>query len=84
VVEALEQDVARLGVLPAGCEALVASAFALARELDGDNRASAKANCSKALLETIGQLRELAPLQAQGSPLDQIRDRRDKRLRRAS
>jgi hypothetical protein len=84
VVAALEQDVRDLGKLPPACGALVASAFALAEQLDSGSSATSKSMCAKALLDTLDRLRELAPPTLAASPLDEIRERRDKRVRRAS
>lgn len=83
VVEALERDVAALGVLPAGSEAVVASAFALARELDDRNSATSKSMCARALREAMGEIRGLAPAKAAPDALDELAGRRQTRRSRA-
>jgi hypothetical protein len=81
VVDAVGRDVDGFGALPAGAAALVASAFALARELDGRSSATSKSMCARALAETMDRLRELSARSSAVSPLDEIRARRDERLR---
>lgn len=79
VAEAVEKDVAALGTLPAGCEAIVASAYALARELDEKNSATSKSMCARALREAMDRLRELAPPKQRADALDELSTRRTKR-----
>lgn len=79
VVEALERDVQALGKLPAGSESLVASAFALAVELDVKNSATSKSMCARALNETMAQLRAMAPPAQVADRLDDLTERRAKR-----
>lgn len=84
VVEATERDVARL---PSALRdsALAASALALAAELDSaGNSATSKSMCAKALLETLDRLRELTPPQEENDQLDQLAERRARRLARGS
>lgn len=78
-VEAVTRDVAALGDLPPGCEAIVASAVALARELDDDNSATSKSMCARALREAMDRLRDLAPPKAKADRLDDLTARRQKR-----
>lgn len=83
VVEALEQDVQALGDLPAGSAAIVASAFALARELDDKNSATSKSMCARALREAMDRLRELAPPKQRIDALDELSTRRSTRRAKA-
>lgn len=83
-MEAVEQDVAALGALPAGSAAIVASAFALARELDDKNSATSKSMCARALREAMDRLRELAPQTPQTDALDELANRRSARRAKAS
>lgn len=84
MVASLERDLAVLGDLPAGSAALVASAFALARELDSKNSATSKSMCARALREALDRLRELAPPREKPDRLDELKARRSQRRRRAS
>ena len=59
--------------------ALAATALVLADELDGEASATAKANCARALTETMGQLVALVPAAAAEDELDAIRKRRRKK-----
>lgn len=57
--------------------ALAASAVRLAKEMDDpENSATSKSMCSKALLETMKTLRELAPPPARKDAVDELSDRR--------
>jgi hypothetical protein len=84
VAAAVQADLEELGELSRASRSLVASAFALARQLDaGDVSAAAKASCARSLRETMDRLRELAPADAgagaAGDALDQLRERRESR-----
>ncbi len=79
VEEAVLADVKALGVLPAGSEAYVASALALARELDVKNSATSKSMCARALREAMDRLRELAPPAERADRLDELAGRRKRR-----
>ena len=60
---------------------LAASALELARQLDSTrNSATSKAMCARELRETMNRLAELAPVETEGNPLDEIRARRDAQL----
>lgn len=86
VVAAVESELAQLGKRDpdlAG-SALAATALALARELDGKNSATSKSMCAKALNETMGQLRELAPESEEADKVDDLAARRKKRRERKS
>lgn len=84
VEAAVLRDVAELGELPAGSAAIVASAVALARELDEKNSATSKSMCARALREAMDRLRELAPPKQRADALDDLKARRDRRQKKAS
>ena len=67
--------------MPALAEsALAATALALALQLDHPyNSATSKSMCAKALMDAIGQLRELAPPPVKRDKLDELTDRRERR-----
>lgn len=79
VEEAVLADVKAFGELPPGSEAYVASALALARELDAKNSATSKSMCARALREAMDRLRELAPPKPAADRLDEIAGQRAKR-----
>lgn len=82
VEAAVREDVAALGELPAGSRAIVASALALARELDDTNSATSKSMCARALHEAMDRLLELAPPAKAADKLDDLTARRAKRQSR--
>lgn len=84
VVEALERDLAALCELPKGSEALIASAFALARELDAKNSATSKSMCARAFREQMEQLRALAPTEPRKDAIDELAARRSQRRSRTT
>lgn len=59
---------------------LAATAQALAVEMDGDNSATSKSMCAKALVDIMGQIRALTPEQKKGDGLDDLATRRASRL----
>jgi hypothetical protein len=79
VETATERDIDRMGGdLPGS--ALAETALALARELDsGKNSATSKSMCARALLDTMAQLRELAPPREDQDDVDQLAARRERR-----
>jgi hypothetical protein len=80
-VEGVEGD---LKLLPAhlACSGLAASALALARELDSaDTSATARAACSRSLVQVQRELRALAPAPEEVDVLDELKSRRDARVR---
>lgn len=79
VVDAVRADVAELGVLPRGTRALVVTAVRLAEQLDVDGSATSRSYCAKALAETMGLLRQLAPVEVTGDAVDELTERRDRR-----
>ena len=56
------------------------TAVALARELDGDNSATSKSMCARALAELIDRLRALAPAEERADGIDDIAKKRQKRV----
>lgn len=83
VVSAVESDLRKLAKLdPALAKnTLAATALALARDLDDPgNSATSHSMCAKALLETMGSLRALAPEVPKGDRLDELSSRRSARL----
>lgn len=79
--QAVLRDVEELGELPAGSGALVASALALARELDVRNSATSKSMCARALREAMDRLRELAPPVLKRDAVDELAAARKVRRR---
>lgn len=64
-----------------GSEAISESALSLARALDNPKTSpNARAFCAKELRETLDRLRELAPSREQRDAIDDLADRRTKRL----
>jgi hypothetical protein len=77
VVAGVERDLAALpGEL--GRSALAMSALCLAREMDGDGPAVAKASCARALQRALEELRGMAPV-SQADGFDEIAQRRSAR-----
>jgi hypothetical protein len=73
-LKALPSHLARSG--------MAASALALARELDSpDTSATAKAACSRSLVQVQRELRALAPAVEEVDALDELKARRDARVR---
>ena len=58
---------------------LAAVAVAMAREIDGENSATSKSMCAKALQDILGQLRGLAPPKAERDRIDDLADKRNRR-----
>lgn len=83
VASAVENDLGDIAARdPALAQsALAASALVLARALDDKrNSATSKSMCAKALIDTLDRLRELAPPAKEADRLDDLSDRRAKRL----
>jgi hypothetical protein len=79
VVEAVENDLARLPKDLAG-SALAQSAVALAYEIQNPfNSATSKSMCTRELREALDRLRALAPVKKERTQLDDLRDRRSRR-----
>jgi hypothetical protein len=80
VVTGVERDLAALpGDL--GSSGLALSALELARQMDGDGSAAAKAACGRALARALGELRAMSPA-AQTDVFDDLAARRAKRVAR--
>lgn len=83
VVGAVEQDLRELARRDKtlATSGLAASALALAREIDKPkNSATSKSMCARALLDTLGRLRELAPVEQEADSLDDLTARRIARV----
>lgn len=83
VVEAVRRDLAAIAERDAGLAecGLAASALALARELDsGENSATSKAACARALAEALDRLRELVPVAPESDALDELAKARARRI----
>lgn len=81
VTEAVERDIDALGEKAKG-SGFAATALALAGALDGDNSATSKSMCAKALIDVMRELRTLAPPKRQEDKVDEIAKRRQRRLAR--
>lgn len=80
VFDAVASELEGLGDPRLAGSALAATALVLAGELDDpDNSATSKSMVARALNETMGRLRELAPPVGEVNPLGDIRARRDRR-----
>jgi hypothetical protein len=80
-VQGVERD---LKALPAHLarSGLAAAALALARDLDADETsATARAACARSLVQVQRELRALAPAQEEVDALDELKARRDARVR---
>jgi hypothetical protein len=79
VAEAVQRDLNRLAKRDPDLakSGLAAAALALAAALDEPgNSATSKAMCAKALAETFGRLREMAPEEKRKDKVDEISSRR--------
>lgn len=81
VLEETRGELERLNA-PAG--SLAALALAMAAEIDGANSATSKSMCGKVLMDVMKELRALAPPVKQEDRVDEIRARRERRLRGAA
>jgi hypothetical protein len=63
---------------------LAATALSLAVELDGDNSATSKSMCAKALADVMRELRALAPPRKENDDVTDLARKRDERLARGS
>lgn len=81
VREAVECDLAeiRRTAPQLADSALAATALALAEEMDGDNSATSKSMCARALMDALEQLRALAPPRKESDGIDRIAAQRQKR-----
>lgn len=81
----VEAGVARdLAGLPGalGESGLALSALELARQMDGDGSAAAKASCARALARTLRELRTMSPA-SEGDVFDDLAKRRAARVAKA-
>jgi hypothetical protein len=76
VVEAVEAELAELKV----SGALAACALAMASEIDGNTSATSKSMCAKVLVDVMQRLRADAPPVPIKDPVDELRQRRQKRV----
>lgn len=82
VVEAVRRDLDVIAERAPGLaqSALAATALALAREIDTPgNSATSKSMCARSLLDTLDELRELAPPPEMKDSLDELSARREAR-----
>lgn len=82
VEEATRAELGRLPEKLAG-SALAASAIGLAAGMDGQNSLTSKSMASKAHMEILTKLRELAPPEERKDGIDQLAQRRTARRARA-
>jgi hypothetical protein len=83
VTASLDRDLKAIGKLDKALadSSLAAAARVLALELDNaTNSATSKSMCARALAETLGQLRALLPADRKDDKVDELSDRRAKRL----
>ncbi len=86
VTAAVQRDLAAIGVRDEALaeSGLAAAALELAAQLDGDNSATSKAACAKALGEILATLRELAPVAQLDDQVDELAARAAKKLKRGA
>lgn len=84
VLESVERDLAELERRKPGVSegALAGVARILAAELDGDNPASAKAQCAKALKDVMDALSAVAPAAPLETRIDELASGRARRIAR--
>lgn len=58
---------------------LAAASLELARQLDGNNSATSKAACAKALAENMDRLHEAAPPEEESDFVDELKAKREAR-----
>lgn len=83
IIDAVERDLAAIRAADAELaeSALAALAVSLAREIaHPGNSATSKSMCARTLLDTMNQLRDLAPAKEEGDGLDDLSARRAARL----
>lgn len=87
VVAAVTRDLAAIGRRDAelGCGALASLALAMAAEIDEPgNSATSKSMCARVLADTLERLAVLAPVEEGGDRIDELGDKRAKRLSAAT
>jgi hypothetical protein len=83
VADAVERELARIAKLDKELARgpYAASILALARELDDpENSATSKSMCARSLLDTLDRLRELAPSEEKDDQVDELVNRRRRKL----
>ena len=84
LVDAVREEVAVVGAVVGGEASSAAGlAVAMAREVESDAVASAKAACGRVLLEALERLRELVPVERERDVVDELAARRLARLEAA-
>ncbi len=86
VVESVRRDLEAIRRRDPGLAdgTLAASALELAAQMDGDNSATSKSMCAKALMETMDRLMALAPEEAKRDGVDELQKVRVQRQRRVA
>jgi hypothetical protein len=79
VVDAVQAEIDRIGEKAQGTT-MAETALSLARELDGQNSATSKSMCAKALIDVMRELRSLAPPVPEEDEVERARKRRADRL----
>lgn len=79
VVDSVLRDIEKLGP-DAADTGLAATALALAAELDAGNSATSKSMCATALIKVMQELRASAPPKIQEDRVDEIAQRRARRV----
>jgi hypothetical protein len=64
--------------------ALAATALAMAEEIDAPNSATSKSMCARVLIDTMERLRAAAPPEEKEDRVDEIAQRRARRVRGAT
>lgn len=84
LLEAVREEVAVVGRVVGGeVSASAELAVAMAREVESDAVASAKASCGKVLLEALVRLHSLVPAEREQDVVDELASRRLARLEAA-
>jgi hypothetical protein len=60
--------------------ALAATALAMASEIDGHTSATSKSMCAKVLVDVMARIRAAAPPAEVKDPVDELKQRRQKRV----
>jgi hypothetical protein len=81
-VEAIDAEIDQLKVADLA-PGLAQLALTLARLMDGDDGATAKANTARELRAVMEDLRRLAPVEEEGDAVDDLTQRREARRRSA-
>jgi hypothetical protein len=76
VREAVERELNALGA----ADSLAATALAMASEIDGQTSATSKSMCAKVLVDVMERVRAAAPPAETKDPVDELRQRRQRRV----